>query len=156
MSSKLAAVLDPSRVLLHVASTKRTTALHEVARQLDGHPEVLNFAGFYDELLARERVDPTYIGHGIALPHARTEHVKRIVLAIGRSEPGVFFENCRQTVRLMFVLGTPKSNPGDYLQLVGLLCRLLKDAAGRDALFGAATPDAFIGALLELEARIAG
>lgn len=56
----------------------------------------------------------------------------------------------------MFVLGTPKSSPGDYLQLVGLLCRLLKEPADSAALFAAATPDAFIQTLLALEARLSG
>jgi mannitol/fructose-specific phosphotransferase system IIA component (Ntr-type) len=156
MAGKLAQVLDPARVTLNVQSTKRTAALNEVARLLEGHPDVINFPGFYNELLARERLDPTCIGNGIALPHARTDHVKKTVLAIGRSDQGVFFENCNQTVRLMFVLGTPKSNPGDYLQLVGLLCRLFKDPADSAALFAAATPAAFIQTMLELEAKVSG
>ncbi len=156
MPSRLAPLLDPARILLQVPGTKRTTALNEVAHLLEGHPDVLNFDGFYNELLARERIDATYIGFGIALPHARTDHVKKIVLAVGRSDAGIFFENCNQPVRLMFVLGTPKSNPGDYLRLVGLLCRLLKDAPGRDALFAAATPEDFIRTLLGLEQKVAG
>ena len=148
MAGRLVQLLDPARIQLGLQSTKRTAALHEVARLLDGHPDVLDFTGFYNELLARERLDSTYIGNGIALPHARTEHVGRIVLAIGRSDQGVLFENCNQTVRLMLVLGTPKLNPGDYLQLVGLLCRLFKDPADCAALFAAATPAAFIQSLL--------
>ena len=156
MPSKLAPLLDPARIMLQVPGTKRTAALNDVAHLLEGHPDVVNFAGFYSELLARERLDPTYIGNGIALPHARTEHVKKIVLAVGRSDAGVFFENCNQTVRLLCVLGTPKSNPGDYLQLVGLLCRIFKDPGGREALFGAPSPEAFIRILLELEARQTG
>jgi mannitol/fructose-specific phosphotransferase system IIA component (Ntr-type) len=156
MAGRLVQLLDPARIKLGVQNTKRTAAINEVARLLEGHPDVLDFPGFYSDLLARERLDSTCIGNGIALPHARTDHVKNVVLAVGRSEPGVFFENCNQMVRLMFVLGTPKSNPGDYLQLVGLLCRLLKDPAGSAALLAAATPDAFIQTLLGLEARVSG
>lgn len=154
MADHLHHLLDPARILLTVQNTRRTAALNEVARLLEGHDDVVNFTGFYNELLARERLDTTYIGHGIALPHARTEHVKRMVMAIGRSESGVFFETCNQSVRLMFVLGTPRSNPGDYLKLVGLLCRVLKDPASCEALFQAPTPDAFVATMLELEARV--
>jgi mannitol/fructose-specific phosphotransferase system IIA component (Ntr-type) len=152
MAERPSQLLDPARILLTVQNTRRTAALNEVARLLDGHPQVANFAGFYTELLARERLDTTYIGHGIALPHARTEHVKKMVMAVGRSESGVFFETCNQTVRLMFVLGTPRSNPGDYLQLVGLLCRMLKEPAACETLFRAPTPEAFVAAMQELEA----
>lgn len=156
MATRLSKLLDPARINLDVQNTKRTSALNEVAKLLESHPDVANFQGFYNELLARERVDTTCLGNEIALPHARTEHVKKIVLAVGRSLPGVFFENSNQNVRLMFVLGTPKTNPTDYLILVGALCRLIKDAPHREALFAATTPDAFIATVKSLEEKILG
>jgi mannitol/fructose-specific phosphotransferase system IIA component (Ntr-type) len=154
MAGRLAQLFDPARITLHVQSTKRVPALHEVAHLLDGHPDVTNFQGFYNDLLARERLDTTCLGNEIALPHARTEHVKKIVMAVGRSEQGVFFENGNQTVRLMFVLGTPRSDPGGYLQLVGLLCRIFKDPASRAALLSAPTPEVFIQTVLVAEEKL--
>lgn len=156
MAVRLSQLLSADRIVLHLQNAKRTAAINEVARLLENHPEVANFPGFYNELLARERLDTTCLGNEIALPHARTEHVKEIVIAVGRSDAGVRFENSNQNVRLMFVLGTPKSNPGDYLMLVGSLCRLIKEAAQREALFAAPTPEAFIGTIQELEYRILG
>lgn len=156
MATRLSKLLDPSRITLAVQNTKRTAAINEVARLLETHPDVANFQNFYNELLARERLDTTCLGNEIALPHARTEHVKKIVLAVGRSTEGVLFENSNQMVKLMFVLGTPKNNPTDYLILVGALCRLIKDAASREALLAAPTPEAFIVTVKELEERILG
>ncbi|WP_415909815.1 PTS sugar transporter subunit IIA [Oleiharenicola sp. Vm1] len=156
MATRLSKLLDPARITLAVQSTKRTNAINEVAKLLESHPDVANFQGFYNELLARERLDTTCLGNEIALPHARTEHVRKIVLAVGRSTEGVLFENSNQTVKLMFVLGTPKNNPTDYLILVGALCRLIKDAASRDALMAAPSPEAFIATVQELENKILG
>ncbi len=156
MAVRLSSLLEPAHVLLTLRSTTRAAALDEVARLLEHSPDVASFTGFYQELLARERLDTTCLGNEVALPHARTEHVKKIVIAVGRSTAGVHFENCDQTVRLMFVLGTPKSNPGDYLMLVGSLCRLIKDAPNRAALLAAPTPEAFIATVKELEDKILG
>lgn len=156
MAARVSSLLDPSRIVLQLVSTKRTAALHEVAKLLETHPEIVNFQGFYNELLARERLDTTCLGNEVALPHARTEHVKKIVLAVGRSDVGVHFENGDHNVRLLFVLGTPKSNPGDYLMLVGSLCRLIKADADRAALLAAPTPEAFIATVKTLEERILG
>lgn len=156
MAARLSSLLAPHRIALSLQSTKRTAAINEVAKLLEGDPNVVNFQGFYNELLARERLDTTCLGNEIALPHARTEHVKKIVIAVGRSDTGVHFENSDQNVRLMFLLGTPKSNPGDYLMLVGSLCRLIKEAPQREALFAAATPEAFIATVKELEDKILG
>jgi mannitol/fructose-specific phosphotransferase system IIA component (Ntr-type) len=154
MAGRLSQLLDPSRITLNVQSTKRTVALNEVARLLDGHPDVTNFQGFYNELLARERLDTTCLGNEIALPHARTEHVKKIVMAVGRSPGGIHFENSNQNVRLMFVLGTPKSNPGDYLQVVSALCKIFKDPANREALLAATTPEAFVQTIVSAEEKL--
>ncbi len=154
MAGRLSQLLDPSRITLSIQSAKRTVALNEVARQLDGHADVTNFQGFYNELLARERLDTTCLGNEIALPHARTEHVQKIVMAVGRSDQGVHFENGNQTVRLMFVLGTPKSNPGDYLTVVSALCKILKDPSNREALMRATTPADFIQAVTTAEEKL--
>ncbi len=156
MPVRLSSFLEPTCIMLDLQSTKRTAAINEVAKLLEPHPNVANFAGFYQELLARERLDTTCLGNEVALPHARTEHVKKIVIAVGRSATGVHFENSDQNVRLLFVLGTPKSNPGDYLMLVGSLCRLIKDAPHREALLAAPTPAAFIATVRELENKIFG
>lgn len=156
MATRLSSLLSPARIVLSLQNTKRTAALQETARLLEADPNVANFQGFYNELLARERLDTTCLGNEVALPHARTEHVKKIVLAVGRSPEGVFFENSNQTVKLMFVLGTPKNNPTDYLILVGALCRLIKDESSRTALMAAPTPEAFISTVVELENKILG
>ena len=154
MAGRISTLLDPSRIRLQVQSNKRTVALNEIARLLDGHPDVTNYQGFYNELLARERLDTTCLGNEIALPHARTEHVQKIVMAVGRSDSGVLFENSNQTVKLLFVLGTPKSNPTDYLQVVSALCKIFKDPANRDALFNAATPEQFMQAISAAEEKL--
>jgi mannitol/fructose-specific phosphotransferase system IIA component (Ntr-type) len=154
MAGKISSLLDVSRIALHVQNTKRTAALNEIAQQLKGHPDVVNFDGFYAELLARDRLDTTCLGNGIALPHARTEHVKAIVLAVGRSDSGILFEQSKETVRIIFMLGTPKTKPGDYLLVVSALCKLLKDPADRASFMEASTPEAFIAAVVAAETKL--
>lgn len=154
MAGLLSKLLDTSRITLSVRSTRRTTALNEVARLLDGHPSVVNYTGFYNELLARDRLDTTCLGNEIALPHARTEHVTDLVLAIGRSPAGVNFEKDNQTVRLLFVLGTPKNNPMAYLQVVSTLCKIFKEPEHREALLAADTPEAFADILRAAEQKL--
>jgi mannitol/fructose-specific phosphotransferase system IIA component (Ntr-type) len=154
MPGRITSLLDPSRIALHVQSTKRTAALNEIARQLEGHPDVANFSSFYEELLARDRLDTTCLGNAVALPHARTEHVKKIVLAVGRADTGIPFDANGEIVRLFFVLGTPKTKPGDYLAVVSALCKILKDPADRATFLNAPTPEAFIAAIAAAEAKL--
>ena len=155
MPGKITSLLDPTRIVLTLKGAERTNALHETARLLDGHPDVSHFTGFYEELLTRDRLDTTCLGNGVALPHARTEHVDKIVMAIGRCDTGVVFDEANgEIVKLFFVLGTPKSKPGDYLAIVSALCKLLRTPADRDALLAAPTPEAFIAALAATETKL--
>jgi mannitol/fructose-specific phosphotransferase system IIA component (Ntr-type) len=87
------------------------------------------------------------------LPHARTEHVQSIVMAVGRSEPGILFDQDQDDVHLMFMLATPLSKPGDYLQVLGAFCKLLKDDANHLAFLAAATPEDFIQAVVAAEEK---
>lgn len=155
MAGKISSLLSPSRIALDVKSTQRTAALHEVAQLLTEHPAVTNFDGFYRELLARDRLETTCIGHAVSLPHARTEHVKSIALAVGRSDNFIRCgESADEQIRLIFMLGTPKTNPADYLAIVSALCKLLKHEVNRTAFLAAATPEEFIAAVAAAEERL--
>ena len=156
MAVRLSQLLDPTRITLALQSTQHTAAINEVARLLSTHPAVVDFNGFHQALLGRDRLDTTYLGHGVALPHSRTEHVTENVAAVGRSERGVDYDENQPPVRLIFVLGTPRDKPEDYLKLVSALCRLIKDEANRTALLTASTPTAFIATVIDLENKILG
>jgi mannitol/fructose-specific phosphotransferase system IIA component (Ntr-type) len=153
MAGRISSLLDPRRISLAVQATERIPALREVASLFAGYPAVTDFEGFCADLFARDLLDTTSLGNGIAVPHARTEHVDRIVLAVGRSDLGVPFDG-GETVRLMFMLGTPHSKPGDYLQTLGALCKILKDPAHRAALLTAATPADFIATIAAVERKL--
>jgi len=146
---KLSELLHPVQILLDLKENKRTAAIHEVAGLLEKDEGVINFKGFYDELLARERVEATSLGNGVAFPHARTDHVKRLVLAVGRSVEGVNFEAGGEKIHFIFVIGTPRRMVTEYLALVGAMARLLRNEEVRLKLLSARTPEEFLAALSE-------
>ena len=148
---QISSLLKPEQIKLELEQTKRCNAINEVAQLLQSNPNVTNFAGFYEELLARERIESTCLGNEIAFPHARTDSLKGMVLAIGRSRQGVWFENSSQNVKLIFVIGTPKRMVTDYLSVVGGLARLLKDTSTREQLVSAPTLDEFVATLTKAE-----
>ncbi|MFM8653388.1 MAG: PTS sugar transporter subunit IIA, partial [Verrucomicrobiota bacterium] len=120
-----------------------------VAKLLEKDPDILNFQSFYDELLARERLEATSLGYGVAFPHARTDHVNKMVLAVGRSTSGVFFENSGEMIHFIFVIGTPRRMVTEYLALVGAMARLLRNEETRKKLMEAKTPEQFAAVFAE-------
>ncbi|PYK69471.1 MAG: hypothetical protein DME45_01975 [Verrucomicrobia bacterium] len=83
------------------------------------------------------------------MPHARTELVDQITLAIGRSHAGIPWNDQGERARLIFLLAVPQRLVNNYLVLIGTLARVTRDQQQRDALFAVATPAEFIAILRE-------
>jgi mannitol/fructose-specific phosphotransferase system IIA component (Ntr-type) len=89
MSILVDPALHPVHLIPDLKSRRRDPVLGELARQAQGlgatrEPEMLRAA-----LLMRERLGPTAVGHGLAVPNARSLLVDRPVLLVGRSRGGV-------------------------------------------------------------------
>ncbi len=139
--SKIASLLNPEAIQLELQAKQKTEALREVAELLAQSRCVGNFEAFFSEILARERVSNTALGHDVAIPHARTDQCSDILIAVGRSRGGIDFEaKDGQPVKLIFLIGTPKQMVTDYLRVVGTLARLLRQDELRQRLLDA--PDA--------------
>ncbi len=151
---RLHTLLKPHLVKLSLTETKRTSAIREVAELLNGDERVKDFEKFYQELLARERLENTCLGCEVALPHARTDCVQHMVLAVGRSQNGVLFENANQSAKLIFVMGTPKRMATEYLRMVGTIARVLKEEKVRSQLLDAETAEDFIQVLSDAENKL--
>jgi mannitol/fructose-specific phosphotransferase system IIA component (Ntr-type) len=145
MSFSAAQILQPSRILLDIAATEKNGAILEVAGIVRSDPDMLDFGCFCQELLARDEMRSTAAGYGVAFPHARTDAVREIVIAAGRSTQGVLFGE--ELVHFIFAIGTPREKVSDYLVAVGGLARLLRVEKVRAALAKAKTPEEFIRGL---------
>ncbi|MBI4506747.1 MAG: PTS sugar transporter subunit IIA [Chloroflexi bacterium] len=151
--TKIAALLQAGRINLQLTARDKHAALREVAALLNTSQCIANFDAFFKEILERERVSNTALGHDVAIPHARTEQCTEILIAVGRSADGIDFEaKDNQPVRLIFLIGTPKQMVTEYLRVVGNLARLLRQDDVRQRLLDAPDSTTFIRVLDEAEA----
>ena len=72
-----------------------------------------------DEAMKREQVGSTGIGHGIAIPHCRSQLVKDILCSYGHCEAGLDFDSLDgEPVYSVFLLVTPPDLKAQHLQLM--------------------------------------
>lgn len=151
----IADTLRPERVRLTLTAVEAEAAIRETAALLQSAPEVLDWEALLPALLARA---PCLADEGASfafcLPHARTEAVSTMVMSIGRAPEGLAFPGCAAPVRYIFCLGVPQALATDYLRIVGLLTRTLRDPATESMLQTATSAAEFIDELAALEARL--
>jgi mannitol/fructose-specific phosphotransferase system IIA component (Ntr-type) len=144
MAVVLSDLLEANHVTLELAAQTRDEGLHTVVATMRGDTKVREPDKFLREILVREEVHTTFMGHGVAFPHARTKLVEQIVLGIGRSAAGVPFGDKNELAHLLFVIAVPQRMVNDYLVSVGALARITSETKNRSALMNAATPEEFI------------
>ncbi len=151
LPAQVAALLQPQAVRLELRAREKLPALRELAGALKAHPHLAQPEVFFREVLARERVHNTGLGHGIAMPHARSALCRDLVIAVGRSAEGLDYgAPDGEPVRLLFLVGAPLHRTAPYHRLVVGLARLLESAANRRHLLEAREPAGFIRVLSHL------
>jgi fructose-specific phosphotransferase system IIA component len=143
---KISDFLRAERVVLDFqpAPTKEET-IKKLAELVKDAPEIANFEQYLTDVYERENLGTTGIGFGLALPHARTDAVKQILILIVRIDQGVDFKSLDgEPVKLVFLMGTPKSEVQNYLKVLSNLTRLLKKELFRTALLEAKTAQEMI------------
>jgi len=81
-----------------------------------------------DRVLAREAIQTTGLGNGLAFPHARIEQMTDLVLAIGVSREGVDFASLDgRPCHIICLMVSPAGKPYLILQVMAALSRFFQD-----------------------------
>ncbi|MBP6063679.1 MAG: PTS sugar transporter subunit IIA [Fusobacteriaceae bacterium] len=104
--------------------------VHNIKENTDSIAEENNFLA---NMLERENIGSTGIGMGVALPHARFDGVKNIVLSMALVPQGVEFETPDgETVKLVIMIGAPKEQGKQYLSLIAAIARVFRNNEYRE------------------------
>ena len=96
----------------------------------------------------------TGIGHGIAIPHAKSPLVTDLSLVCGKSRIGIPFDALDgEPVSLFFLLIGPDSAAGPHVKALSRIARLVRRESVREALLAAETTEEFHQILVEAEER---
>jgi len=153
MPGSLSDKLTLRHILVGGNATDQAAAMEAVSKLLESHPAVKDFGLLVEDLKKREQLESTCLGNELALPHARTEAVREMVLAAGAFPEGVVAGE-GQKIKLVFVIGTPTGEVTDYLTAVGALARMMKTETVRRKLAHAKSSEEFLHAFREAEAGL--
>ena len=125
---RLSDILKPQGVKLLSSSSSKKRLFHDLGEMAE-----VNFglepAAVIEALLEREGLGPTGVGHGVALPHARLEHLDAVSGLFLRLEKPLDFDSVdRQPGDLVFALFAPMEAGVEHLKALALVSRTMRDA----------------------------
>jgi len=134
---KIMDFLSKKAIVIDIKSTKKEEVIKELVDALvnAGEIEKRYRNKLFDALMARESLGSTAIGQGVAIPHAKSDCVEKLVAAFGLSKKGVDFDSLDgEPAYIFFLLLAPQDSAGPHLKALARISRLLKDKYFRDSL----------------------
>ena len=120
-------IVEPEGVLSSLNATSKKHLLQELAQRAE---DVLGVKArdAFDAMLERERLGPTGMGRGVAIPHARVEGLQGIGGLFASLQRPVEFESMDdEPVDLVFALFAPEDAGADHLRALARISRRLRD-----------------------------
>ena len=110
--------------------------IHRLAVELGKAGTITDTEEFYQDVLAREAISPTFVGFDMGLPHGKTDHVLEASVCFGRTaEPVVWNEESGEAADLIILIACPLAEAGDtHMKILANLSRKLMHEEFRESL----------------------
>lgn len=151
---RLGDVLLPGQVNLALEGADKNDCVLRVAELLRGDPRVKDFDAFVAAVMERSAPAIEENGCGICIAHGRTQGVNALVMAAGRLPEGIYSQETKNPIRLIFVAGIPAAFNSEYLRSIGAIARICCDPERLEGLLSVSTPAEFIEILSSGEKKL--
>jgi CBS domain-containing protein/mannitol/fructose-specific phosphotransferase system IIA component (Ntr-type) len=142
---RLAALLEPNLVSADLKAESKTGAIGELMDLvIKAHPDI-DRAGVLSSIAEREEIENTSFGRSFAFPHARTDMVAEMHVALGVSKKGIKAPTPdKKLLHVICLLLTPRNIAQLYLQTLSGLASMAREESNLPKFLKARTPEEVI------------
>ncbi|MDN5695598.1 MAG: fructose-specific PTS transporter subunit EIIC, partial [Staphylococcus equorum] len=116
----------------------RDEAIEHLVVQLDKYDYITDAEKLKADVLKREMESTTAIGMNVAVPHAKSDAVKKPIVAVMNNKQGVNWDSLDGTLpKIVFLIAVPSDSSDTHLKLLQRLSRALMDDNIRQSLIDA-------------------
>ena len=127
-------------------------ALAAFGARLEDAGHIPSGGGAVRALAAREEYHTTFLGHGVAVPHATVQGITGSLLLVATTaSPIPFGPPEADLVDLFFVLLSPPGREGEHIKLLARICRLAQHPGDLDELREARDDDSLLQAIRRVD-----
>ncbi|KRG08431.1 fructose-specific PTS transporter subunit EIIC [Staphylococcus sp. NAM3COL9] len=116
----------------------RDEAIEHLVGQLNKYDYIIDMERLKTDVLKREMESTTAIGMNVAIPHAKSDAVKKPIVAVMNNKQGVNWDSLDGTLpKIVFLIAVPSDSSDTHLKLLQRLSRALMDDDTRQSLIDA-------------------
>ena len=150
---KIRDLLAVESIDLNGKATGKTDVLNQCVDLMAKSGKIADVEKYRKGVFAREDEGTTGIGMGIAIPHCKSDAVKKAGLAAMVVKNGVDFESLDGTpAKIIFLIAAPNTEDNVHLQVLSKLSVMLMDEHFTNSLINANSVDEFLGIIDDAEA----
>ena len=128
-------------VKVPITSRAKSDVIRELTEILHTAGKIEEIEKVYDALMKRESIGSTGLENGIAVPHAKTDEVKKLTLAIGIAPEGIDFAALDgKPSTLFFLMLAPPDQSGPHIEALAEIARATQSQAFCRALAASKNP----------------
>jgi PTS system nitrogen regulatory IIA component len=146
--NNLLPVILSEHIVINLKGRTKETVIKELLDILSTQGKLMDRTIVLNDLLDRERTMSTAIPNGIALPHAKTNAVQELTVAIGIKKFGLDFDSPFDDKTNIIILAlAPPSKAKSLYKFLLAITTALNDDTLRSKVLAAKTPDEIVALL---------
>jgi mannitol/fructose-specific phosphotransferase system IIA component (Ntr-type) len=151
---KLSDRLIKEAIIIDSPQKSKQVLIEDLVDQLVKSHDLPERDKILEAVLTREGKMSTGIGCGLAVPHAKVEHVDKLYIGVLSCSQGVEFDALdKEPVYLIFLILSPENTVGPHIRALSSVSRLMADADVRRNLIDAKDSEAFLNVLYQAESK---
>lgn len=138
---RLTDILQPECIKVPLDHADKQGVIFELVDLLAHNERVSQVEQIKQAVWRREETRTTGIGHGLAIPHGKSECCQSLVMAIGKPAQPIDFKSIDgRPVSLVILLISPADQTGPHIQALAQISRMMTDNNLRAEMMSAQTP----------------
>ena len=78
-------LISKNCIVFDIDAAEKKDVISALVKELDAAGKITDQNEFFEDVLAREAIAPTYVGFDMGLPHGKTDHVLEASVAFART-----------------------------------------------------------------------
>jgi len=130
--------INQNLIKMNLKSENKDSVIREMIEIMSENEIITDKEEVIKKAMEREAKGTTGVGKGVAIPHVKSDAVKRPAVAFGRSDKGIDYGSMDEKLsHLFFLITVPEESHDEHLKLLAQLSRNLVHDDFRNSLLDA-------------------